>query len=284
MNKQTLYAILTIALVPIGILLIFMRMTVEMPQPAHTPVKIVTDNTAYQQIAESLTYKNGHVVVVNGALTTTTDKQNFKAAEVVITDSHQSQLLTQRRKMKLHSKLLIASDVLDNQNYTNYWLSPDVILQTITRLTNLLSDMDPQYRNSYVKNSEKMSQETQLLADKIEVLKTKKNVNYVATNQAQQVFMSQLGYKSVVPNLESLSDDDFNHLEKELKSGKIQFILRASQDQTEHDRRLVKLADNAKIPVITFNQVLPHDQKVWQWQLQLVKQLENAVTIGSGRV
>ena len=96
--------------------------------------------------------------------------------------------------------------------------------------------------------------------------------------------MSQLGYKSVVPNLESLSDDDFNHLEKELKSGKIQFILRASQDQTEHDRRLVKLADNAKIPVITFNQVLPHDQKVWQWQLQLVKQLENAVTIGSGRV
>lgn len=284
MNKQTLYAILTIALVPIGILLIFMRMTVEMPRPAHTPVKIVTDNTAYQQIAESLTYKNGHVVVVNGALTTTTDKQNFKAAEVVITDSHQSQLLTQRRKMKLHSKLLIASDVLDNQNYTNYWLSPDVILQTITRLTNLLSDMDPQYRNSYVKNSEKMSQETQLLADKIEVLKTKKNVNYVATNQAQQVFMSQLGYKSVVPNLESLSDDDFNHLEKELKSGKIQFILRASQDQTEHDRRLVKLADNAKIPVITFNQVLPHDQKVWQWQLQLVKQLENAVTIGSGRV
>ncbi|WLC98232.1 zinc ABC transporter substrate-binding protein [Leuconostoc carnosum] len=284
MNKQTLYAILTIALVPIGILLIFMRMTVEMPRPAHTPVKIVTDNTAYQQIAESLTYKNGHVVVVNGALMTTTDKQNFKAAEVVITDSHQSQLLTQRRKMKLHSKLLIASDVLDNQNYTNYWLSPDVILQTITRLTNLLSDMDPQYRNSYVKNSEKMSQETQLLADKIEVLKTKKNVNYVATNQAQQVFMSQLGYKSVVPNLESLSDDDFNHLEKELKSGKIQFILRASQDQTEHDRRLVKLADNAKIPVITFNQVLPHDQKVWQWQLQLVKQLENAVTIGSGRV
>lgn len=105
MNKQTLYAILTIALVPIGILLIFMRMTVEMPQPAHTPVKIVTDNTAYQQIAESLTYKNGHVVVVNGALMTTTDKQNFKAAEVVITDSHQSQLLTQRRKMKLHSKL-----------------------------------------------------------------------------------------------------------------------------------------------------------------------------------
>lgn len=284
MNKQTLYAILTIALVPIGILLIFMRMTVEMPRPAHTPVKIVTDNTAYQQIAESLTYKNGHVVVVNGALTTTTDKQNFKAAEVVVTDSHKSQLLTQRRKMKLHSKLLIASDVLDNQNYTNYWLSPDVILQTITRLTNLLSDMDPQYRNSYVKNSEKMSQETQLLADKIEVLKTKKNVNYVATNQAQQVFMSQLGYKSVVPNLESLSDDDFNHLEKELKSGKIQFILRASQDQTEHDRRLVKLADNAKIPVITFNQVLPHDQKVWQWQLQLVKQLENAVTIGSGRV
>ncbi|WP_367300627.1 metal ABC transporter solute-binding protein, Zn/Mn family [Leuconostoc carnosum] len=284
MNKQTLYAILTIALVPIGILLIFMRMTVEMPQPAHTPVKIVTDNTAYQQIAESLTYKNGHVVVVNGALTTTTDKQNFKAAEVVITDSHQSQLLTQRRKMKLHSKLLIASDVLDNQNYTNYWLSPDVILQTITRLTNLLSDMDPQYRNRYVKNSEKMSQETQLLADKIEVLKTKKNVNYVATNQAQQVFMSQLGYKSVVSNLESLSDDDFNHLEKELKSGKIQFILRASQDQTEHDRRLVKLADNAKIPVITFNQVLPHDQKVWQWQMELVKQLENAVTIGSGRV
>ena len=284
MNKQPLYAILTIALVPIGILLIFMRMTVEMPQPAHTPVKIVTDNTAYQQIAESLTYKNGHVVVVNGALMTTTDKQNFKAAEVVITDSHQSQLLTQRRKMKLHSKLLIASDVLDNQNYTNYWLSPDVILQTITRLTNLLSDMDPQYRNSYVKNSEKMSQETQLLADEIEILKTKKNVNYVATNQAQQLFMSQLGYKSVVSNLESLSDDDFNHLEKELKSGKIQFILRASQDQTEHDRRLVKLADNAKIPVITFNQVLPHDQKVWQWQLQLVKQLENAVTIGSGRV
>lgn len=284
MNKQTLYAILTIALVPIGILLIFMRMTVEMPPPAHTPVKIVTDNTAYQQIAESLTHKNGHVVVVNGALTTTTDKQNFQAAEVVITDSHQSQLLTQRRKMKLHSKLLIASDVLDNQNYTNYWLSPDVILQTITRLTNLLSDMDPQYRNSYVKNSEKMSQETQLLADEIEILKTKKNVNYVATNQAQQLFMSQLGYKSVVSNLESLSDDDFNHLEKELKSGKIQFILRASQDQTEHDRRLVKLADNAKIPVITFNQVLPHDQKVWQWQLQLVKQLENAVTIGSGRV
>lgn len=249
-------------------------MTVETKQPQHTPVQIVTDNVAYQQIAQAVSEKSSHVSLVSGKLASERDMRLFKHAEVVIVDSHQNQLLTQRRNLKRHSKVLVASDVVKDQGQTNYWLSPEITLKTITRLSDLLSDFDPRNRDMYIKNSQKLTATTQNLSQGISDLKSQKNVQYVATNNAQQVFMDQLNYATAVPNLESVSDDKFKKTISEIQNKQVAFVLTASQDQSTRDQELVKQAKSAKVPVITVNQVLPADQKIWDWQLVLVKQLQ----------
>lgn len=274
MKKQVLYAILTISLIPIGIFLIGMKMTVATHPTHHVPVQIVTDNVAYQQIAQAVADTSGHVSLLSGSLAQDNEKSIFKNAEILVTDSHQNQLLTQRRNLKLHSKLLVASDVVKNQAYANYWLSPEITLRTIARLSDLLSDLDPRNRNNYMTNSQKLNDQTQALSNGIEALKQEKNVHYIATNNAQQVFMTQLNYISDVSNIETTSDEDFDKLAKRIRDKQVRFVLTASQDQSDRDRHLVALAKNANIPVITFNQVLPSNQKVWQWQLTFVEQLQ----------
>lgn len=86
--------------------------------------------------------------------------------------------------------------------------------------------------------------------------------------------MTQLNYISDVSNIETTSDEDFDKLAKRIRDKQVRFVLTASQDQSDRDRHLVALAKNANIPVITFNQVLPSNQKVWQWQLTFVEQLQ----------
>ncbi|AEJ30941.1 MULTISPECIES: metal ABC transporter solute-binding protein, Zn/Mn family [Leuconostoc] len=274
MNKQNIYAILTILLIPVGLFLISIKMTVETKQPQHTPVQIVTDNVAYQQIAQAVSDKSSHVSLLSGKLTSEREKTLFKHAEVVIVDDHQNQLLTQRRNLKLNSKVLVASDVVKDQSQSNYWLSPEITLKTISRLSDLLSDFDPRNRDMYIKNSQKLAAETQELTQGISDLKAQKNVRYVATNNAQQVFMDQLNYTTAVTNLEASSDDKFKKTISEIQNKQVRFVLTASQDQSTRDQYLVKQAKDAKIPVITVNQVLPSDQKIWHWQLVLVRQLQ----------
>lgn len=274
MNKQNIYAILTILLIPVGLFLISIKMTVETKQPQHTPVQIVTDNVAYQQIAQAVSDKSSHVSLLSGKLTSEREKTLFKHAEVVIVDDHQNQLLTQRRNLKLNSKVLVASDVVKDQSQSNYWLSPEITLKTISRLSDLLSDFDPRNRDMYIKNSQKLTAETQELTQGISDLKAQKNVRYVATNNAQQVFMDQLNYTTAVANLEASSDDKFKKTISEIQNKQVRFVLTASQDQSTRDQYLVKQAKDAKIPVITVNQVLPSDQKIWHWQLVLVRQLQ----------
>ena len=276
-NKQAFYAILTLLLIPIGICLIVLKMTVPSPAPEHSPVKIVTDRVAYQQIAQAIVGTDGQVTVLTGQLTTKQQRKQFKAAEVLITDNHDSQLLTQRQKLQLHSKILVASDSIKTQTYSHYWLSPQVTVQTISRLSDLLSDLDPQNRDFYIRQSQILLTQTKPLADAIASLQAEKNVQYLATNNAQQVFMAQLGYQTARSDIESANDADFQALGKKMQDHTIRFVLKASQDQSPNDQRLVQLANEYKVPVITFNQVLPADQKIWDWQLTFVTQLQAAL-------
>ncbi|MBU7450744.1 metal ABC transporter solute-binding protein, Zn/Mn family [Leuconostoc citreum] len=284
MNRQAIYAILTILLIPLGLLWVFVYMTTDTPAPKHVPVKIVTDNVAYQQIAASVAGKGGQVTLVSANLPTKNQRQAFKSAEIILTDSHQDQLLTQRNKQQLHSKILVASDVVNDQGAGNYWLSPEIMLRTINRLSDLLSDFDPQNRDVYMHNSQKLLDNHQALSNGINTLKSKNNVQYIATNSAQQIFMSQLNYRRVLPNVETADDKAFDQISQDFKAKKIKFILTAPQDQSQNDQRLVKLAKDAKIPVITFNQVLPHDENILAWQFNFVTQINNAIqTIESGK-
>jgi len=183
-------------------------------------------------------------------------------------------MVDQGYDLKLNSKVLVASDVVKDQSQSNYWLSPEITLKTISRLSDLLSDFDPRNRDMYIKNSQKLAAETQELTQGISDLKAQKNVRYVATNNAQQVFMDQLNYTTAVTNLEASSDDKFKKTISEIQNKQVRFVLTASQDQSTRDQYLVKQAKDAKIPVITVNQVLPSDQKIWHWQLVLVRQLQ----------
>ncbi|MCT8389369.1 3-phosphoglycerate kinase [Leuconostoc holzapfelii] len=276
-NKQALYAILTLLLIPIGLCLIIVKLTVPLPTPKHAPVKIVTDYVAYQQIAQDIVGSDGHVQLLSGQLPTRQQRQQFKQAEVVLTDSHDSSLLTQRQKFQLRSKVLIASDGVKPQSATHYWLSPQVTLQSVTRLSDLLSDFDPQNRDFYIKQSQALLDKMKPLADGIAHLQAEKNVQYLATNHAQDLFMTQLGYQTAQADIESATDANFDALAQKMQDHTIRFILNASQDASPNDQRLLQLANDHHIPIITFNQILPTDQKVWDWQLSFVTQLQAAL-------
>ncbi|QEA46920.1 3-phosphoglycerate kinase [Leuconostoc lactis] len=277
MNKQAFYAILTFLLIPLGICLIILKMTVPSSGPKHSPVQIATDRIAYQQLAKAIVADDGRVTVLDGKLATPQQLKQFKGTEVVLTDNHASPLLTQRQKLHLRSKILVASDSFQGPDANNYWLSPQVILQTISRLSDLLSDLDPQNRDFYIRQSQQLLAQTQPLADGIARLQAEKNVQYLATNHAQQVFMTQLGYQPVQQDLASATAADFDTLAKKMQDHTIRFVLTASQDQSDHDQRVMQLATQYQVPIITFNQVLPAGEKVWDWQLNFVNQLQAAL-------
>lgn len=277
MNRQAFYAVLTLLLIPLGICLIILKMTVPSSAPKHSPVQIVTDRVAYQQLAQAIVADDGEVTVLDGKLATPQQKKKFKGAEVVLADNHASPLLTQRQKLHLHSKILVASDSFTGQSANNYWSSPQATLQTISRLSDLLSDLDPQNRDFYIRQSQQLLAQTQPLADGIARLQAEQNVQYLATNHAQQVFMTQLCYQPAQKDLGTATATDFETLTKKMQDHTIRFVLTASQDQSEQDQRVIQLATQYQVPIITFNQVLPAGEKVWDWQLNFVNQLQAAL-------
>ena len=89
--------------------------------------------------------------------------------------------------------------------------------------------------------------------------------------------MTQLGFQSVQQDLASATAADFDTLAKKMQDHTIRFVLTASQDQSDHDQRVMQLATQYQVPIITFNQVLPAGEKVWDWQLNFVNQLQAAL-------
>nr|MWN21545.1 zinc ABC transporter solute-binding protein [Leuconostoc lactis] len=70
-----------------------------------------SDRIAYQQLAKAIVAEDGRVTVLDGKLTTSQQKKQFKGAEVVLTDNHASPLLTQRQKLHLRSKILVGINI-----------------------------------------------------------------------------------------------------------------------------------------------------------------------------
>ena len=264
MNKQVIYAILTILLIPIGIFLVFVNMAGETSVPDSKPVVIATDNIAYQQIAAAIAGKHGKTELISN-VTDQAQKTKFKKSELIITDTHESQLLTRAKQWGVSARLVIASDyITDGKNYRNVYLSPQTTLNMVTKITDQLSDMDPRNRNSYVANKQSL-------------LKKSKNVTYLATNQSQELMMTQLGYQSASNDVDKLDDDAMTTLEKKISDKKIDFVLTATQDQTNHDKQLIAAAKKDNIPVVTFNQVLPQDTYIWSWQLSQLRLIQKAL-------
>lgn len=277
MNKQVIYAILTILLIPIGIFLVFANMAGETSVPDSKPVVITTDNIAYQQIAKAIAGKHGKTELISN-VTDTAQKAKFKKSELIITDTHESQLLTRAKQWRLSARLVIASDyITDGKSYRNIYLSPQTTLNMATKITDQLSDMDPRNRNSYVANKQNLLTKTAKLATIFQNLKKNKNVTYLATNQSQELMMTQLGYQSASNDVDKLDDAATRSLEKKMSDKKIDFVLTATQDQTSHDKRLITAAKKDNIPVVTFNQVLPQDTYIWSWQLSQLRLIQKAL-------
>ena len=79
MNKQSVYAILTIMLIPIGILLVCAKMVGDTTEAQDTAVKITTDNPAYQQIAKAIAGKKGVSASCRAISKQHNRKQNLKS-------------------------------------------------------------------------------------------------------------------------------------------------------------------------------------------------------------
>ncbi|MGQ2285249.1 metal ABC transporter solute-binding protein, Zn/Mn family [Leuconostoc pseudomesenteroides] len=277
MNKQVIYAILTILLIPIGIFLVFVNMAGETSVPDSKPVVIATDNIAYQQIAAAIAGKHGKTELISN-VTDQAQKTKFKKSELIITDTHESQLLTRAKQWGVSARLVIASDyITDGKNYRNVYLSPQTTLNMVTKITDQLSDMDPRNRNSYVVNKQSLLKKTAKLTSVFQNLKKSKNVTYLATNQSQELMMTQLGYQSASNDVDKLDDDAMTALEKKMSDQKIDFVLTATQDQTNHDKQLIAAAKKDNVPVVTFNQVLPQDAYIWSWQLSQLRLIQKAL-------
>lgn len=278
MNKQSVYAILTIMLIPIGILLVCAKMVGDTTEAQDTAVKITTDNPAYQQIAKAIAGKKGRVSLMSGNLKTAQQKTKFKKSELLLTDDHTSALLTEAQKLHSSPKLVIASDYIHTDSSTQkYYLSPNTTVVMAQQIVNYLSDMDPRNRDIYVENNKQFVEKTSDLTTLYTILKKIKDIRYVATNNSQHLLMTQLGYAAETDDVSKLTDKQMADLESKLADKKIQFIFTTSQDTTENKQKLVTMAKKDDIPVVTFSQFTPDSTKIWTWQLTQLKKIQKAL-------
>ncbi|KAI3473614.1 hypothetical protein Pfo_031538 [Paulownia fortunei] len=87
----------------------------ETSVPDSKPVVIATDNIAYQQIAAAIAGKHGKTELISN-VTDQAQKIKFKKSELIITDTHESQLLTRAKQWGVSARLVIASDYITDVN------------------------------------------------------------------------------------------------------------------------------------------------------------------------
>ncbi|MGO0155385.1 metal ABC transporter solute-binding protein, Zn/Mn family [Leuconostoc mesenteroides] len=278
MNKQSVYAILTIMLIPIGILLVCAKMVGDTTETQDTTVQIMTDNPAYQQIAKAIAGQKGRVSLMSGNPRTAQQKTKLKKAELLLTDNHSSVLLTAAEKLHSSPKLVIASDYIHTDSPTQkYYLSPNTTVVMAQQIVNYLSDMDPRNRDTYVKNNKQFVEKTSDLTALYTKLKNIKDIRYVATNKSQNLLMTQLGYTVETDNVSKLTDKQMSDLESKLADKKIQFIFTTAQNFTENEQKLVNMAKKNDVPVVTFSQFTPDSTQIWNWQLMQLKKIQKAL-------
>ncbi|MDF7626434.1 hypothetical protein PUF88_00770 [Lactobacillaceae bacterium L1_55_11] len=280
MNKQVLYAVLTLALIPIGCALVAWHILAHPATVQSARVRVVSDNWALTSLTTSLAGKRTQIDTFTGPINSGHEQNRLQEAELVLAAGHQDELISKVDQWTLKPKITIASDYQEPAGPNVPWLDPDFTKRLTGALTDDLADVDPHSRDTYLQKRTKVNQ---TLAQSIKVKDQIKGVaqgqTYLNLGNRDWTDLGFLGLKKLSqPSPDQWDDDAWNNFNTALSQGQVKFLL-INQDSARSANGQLVLAQAAQVgvPTLIWQDYGSGSTSFLNWQLQKLKLIQTTL-------
>jgi zinc/manganese transport system substrate-binding protein len=166
------------------------------------------------------------------------------------------------------------------------WYDPATIRALAARLTADLSVVDPEHAADYRRRAEAFAATLKPLEKRIAAMKgeyagapvTATEPVFGAMAQALGLDMRNKRFQLAVQNDAEPSVSDVAAFEDDLRGHKVRVMIYNLQANEPAAQRLVKLAEDQKIPVVGVTETMPSGQTWQEWMLSQLAALDHALT------
>lgn len=177
----------------------------------------------------------------------------------------------------------VATDVMGLKEGDNehVWYDPATMPRLANDLARQFGKQAPQYRQVYQRNAKAYIRSLRPLQRQIaQVKKQRLNQPVAASEPVFDYALKSLGYQRISDRFEHAVENgtdpapkDLQRLQTAIKERKIAFFVNNKQTSQPTVRRLVKLAHQAKVPVLNVTETQPQGLTYAQWMLREYRQL-----------
>jgi len=180
----------------------------------------------------------------------------------------------------------VGEDVMNKKDGDNehLWYQPETMPMLADYLAGKLAKIDPKHADEYKENAKTYIASIKPVKD--EIAKLSKNANQGLVDVSEPVFdytLDALGYKVANNHFEIAveqetdpSPKDIAAMQKDIKEKRIAFFVSNIQEISPTVKKMMKLADENKVPVIKVTETLPAGKDYKNWMLDQLKQIEEA--------
>lgn len=183
-------------------------------------------------------------------------------------------------------ELAVATDVLGLQEDDNphVWYNIDVMPKLADHLANRLAEMDPQNSEYYQANAKVYRKEVDPLVEKLNSLVQPSAVPIEATETVFEYMAESLNLNPQTPNFSLAifngvdpAPADLIQMEENIRTKKVELFVYNSRTEGRDVQRLVELAKEVGVPVISVTEQQPDGMTYVEWMMDQLNQLEEAL-------
>ncbi|MCO7127623.1 metal ABC transporter solute-binding protein [Sporolactobacillus shoreicorticis] len=190
------------------------------------------------------------------------------------------------KKSDDQTAIRVAEDVMGKKDGDNehLWYQPETMPKLADYLADKLAKIDSKHADEYKKNAKDYISSIDPVKEKIEELG--KNANQGLVDVSEPVFdytLDALGYKVANNHFEIAveqetdpSPKDIAAMQKDIKEKRIAFFVSNIQEISPTVKKMMKLADENKVPVVKVTETLPAGKDYKTWMMDQLKQVEDA--------
>jgi zinc/manganese transport system substrate-binding protein len=168
------------------------------------------------------------------------------------------------------------------------WYDPAIMIAVATAIATQLGETDPAHKADYQRNLTAFEASLQPLNDRIKTLREKYAGTMVTATEpvfgymaaAVGLKMRNEGFQLAVMNDTEPSASDVAAFEDDLKTGTAKVLFYNNQTSDDLTKRLMGIANDAKIPVVGVSETEPPGTRYQRWMIDQIDSLGQALSIG----
>lgn len=204
-------------------------------------------------------------------------------------DNWMNKLLSASKQVN-RQELAVATDVLNQQQGDNphVWYNIEVMPMLANRISDMLSDMDPQNAAYYQANTKEYKKKFNPLVEKVNSL-TQSSALPIETTETVFDYMAESlnltpqtpGFSLAIFNGVDPAPADLIQIENNIKEQQAELLIYNPKTEGQGVQRIVELAKEADVPVVSVTEQKPDAKSYIEWMMDQLNQLEEAINDGS---